>query len=536
MLRRLFTQLNGQAKTITSAAVIIGAASLASKLLGVFRDRVLAGLFGAERTLDIYYTSFRIPDLVFNLLVLGTLSAGFIPIFTEYIKKDSKEAWKIVNNLLTLMLFGLIAVCGILIFFTPFIVKFLAPGFSQQELETTSNLARIMFLSPILLGIAGIFGSMLQSFRQFLVFSLAPIMYNIGIIIGAIFFTPSMGIYGLGWGVVLGAFFHMLVQIPSVLWLGYRPRIDFTFIREGVRKILIMMVPRTLSLIINQINLVVVTIIGSTLQEGSITIFNFANNIQSVPLVIFGVSYAIAVFPTLSEYSNHKEKFIENFSLTLRQILFFVIPASALLIILRAQIVRALLGSGRFDWNDTVLTMNTLAIFSTSLFAQCLIHLFSRAFFAKKDSMTPFIVGVISSALNIILSILFIKIFFKSQVEGLALAFSISSIINLLLLWIVLKIRIGDIDEARIFASTVKIAIASFCMALSVQGVKYAIEPFFGTQTFVGIAIQGGVASITGVLIYFIVCFALQSAEAILFVSSLQKKFLSRFTPTESVE
>ena len=179
MLRRFFTQLNGQSKTITSAAVIIGAASLASKLLGVFRDRVLAGLFGAERTLDIYYTSFRIPDLVFNLLVLGTLSAGFIPIFTEYIKKDSKEAWKIVNNLLTFMLFGLITVCGILIFFTPFIVKFLAPGFSEQELETTSNLARIMFLSPILLGIAGIFGSMLQSFKQFLVFSLAPIMYNI---------------------------------------------------------------------------------------------------------------------------------------------------------------------------------------------------------------------------------------------------------------------------------------------------------------------------------------------------------------------
>lgn len=535
MLRKFFQNINGQAHSITSAAVIIGGASLASKFFGVFRDRVLAGEFGAGRALDIYYASFRIPDFVYNLLVLGILSAGFIPIFTDSLKNGKQGAWDLVNHLLTIIFFVLIAVCGILIFLTPKIMIYVTPGFSPQDLKITSDLTRIMFLSPIFLGVAGIFGGILQSFRRFFIFSLAPIMYNIGIIIGALFFTPKLGIYGLAWGVVLGAVLHLLVQVPSIWFLGYRPKLGFEISRD-VRKIFGMTVPRILSLIITQAHLMVITVIGSTLASGSIAIFNFANNLQSVPLVIFGISFSVAAFPALSDYAVNKEKFIETLSLTLRQILFFVIPASALLILLRAQIVRVALGSGNFGWNDTIHTINTLAIFSVSLFAQSLIHLLSRTFFAMKDSITPFCVGLLSTILNIFLSLYLVKTFTVWQVESLAFAYSIASIFNLLILWLLLKLKIGEIDETRIFYSSLKIGISAFIMTLAIQGVKYAIEPFFGTHTFLGIAIQGTAGGIVGILVYFLACLSLRSPEAILFLSSFQKKFLRKFTPTEPME
>lgn len=536
MLKKFLSSLNGQSKTITSAAIIIGAASLTSKILGVFRDRVLAGEFGAERTLDIYYASFRIPDFIFNILVLGALSAGFIPVFTDYLKKDEKDAWVIVSNVLNIMFISLIVTCGVLILYTPQIVKLLTPGFNADELKITSDVTRIMFLSPILLGIAGVLGGVLQSFKRFFIYSFAPIMYNIGIIMGALFLAPTYGIYGLAWGVVAGAALHMLVQFPSVIYLGFRPKLVFNFGHMGVRKIFAMMVPRTLSLGVAQINLLIVTVIGSTLEPGSITIFNLASNLQSVPLVIFGVSFAIAAFPSMAENANNKEKFIESFSLTLRQILFFVVPSSALIILLRAQIVRVALGSGNFDWHDTVLTINTLAIFSISLFAQSLIQLISRAFFAYKDSITPFMTGIISTGINIFLSIFLIYVLKMEGVVALSVAFSISSLISLLFMWLILKIKLGDLDETAIFSSSLKICIASFCMALSVQGMKYAIEPFFGTSTFIGIALQGFLASVVGIAIYFIVCFILKSPEAILFVSSLEKKFLKKYTPSEPVD
>lgn len=538
---KLFNHFNDQSKNISSAAIVIGSATLAAKLLGVLRDRVLAGEFGASRTLDMYYASFRIPDLIYNLLVLGTLSAGFIPIFSEYIHRDIKEAWKLVNTVLTVLFVLLVAVLTVFIFFSMPLTKLLAPGFNEGELIITSNITRIMLLSPLLLGISGIFSSMLQTYKRFIITSIAPIAYNVGIIFGAIFFVPVLGIYGLAWGVVLGAILHLIIQLPSSLSLGFWPQWIFDVKNSGLKLMAKLMMPRFLGLAVNQLNFVIITVIGSTLEKGSIAIFNFANNIQSLPLGIFAISYAIAVFPTLSEQARQKKKFIESFSLTLRQILFFIIPSSILLIILRAQIVRVALGSGNFTWRDTTLTFDTLAFFVLSLFAQGLIPLVSRAFYAQKDSMTPFFVGFISTGLNIFLSLTLVQFsnrlgFQGKEIEVLALAFSISSIFNVLALWILLKIKLGELDESKILQSTVKISIASFCMGVTVQGLKYALEPFFGTKTFIGVAIQGGVSGSIGILVYLTICFLLHSEEAIIFFSSINKKFFKSYVPRETIE
>lgn len=540
MFKKLF---NGQAKSITSAAVIIGAASLTSRLLGILRDRVLAGEFGAGATLDTYYAAFRIPDLIFNLLILGTLSAGFIPIFTSCLKKDKfsfflgwreqHQAWRLVNNLLNVILFLLILIFGVLIIIAPLLMRMITPGFNQAQLNEVVALTRIMLLSPILLGISGIFGGILQSFKRFFVYSLSPIFYNVGIIIGALFLTKFYGIYGLAWGVVLGSLMHLLVQVPAIYALGYKYNWLVDLSDRGMFQIFKMMVPRTLGLAISQINLLIVTIIGSMLSAGSITIFNFANNIQSFPMGIFGISFAIAAFPTFSEQVNDQKLFAESLSRTIRQILFFIIPSSVLIIILRAQVVRVILGSGQFDWNATVSTIDTLAFFTISIFAQSLIPLFTRAFYAFQDSKTPFYVGLVCTFINVILSGI-LSLFL--DVAGLALAFSISSIINLAMLWMIFRARLESIDETDILMSTVKISAASFIMGIVVQAMKYVIEPYFGTQTFFGIFIQGLIAGLSGLLVYFILCLIFKTEEAFIFINAFKRKFLNKYKPTETIE
>jgi len=537
MLKKLF---DGNSKSITSAAVIIGAASLTSRVLGFLRDRVLAGEFGAGGDLDVYYAAFRIPDLVFNLLVLGTLSAGFIPVFSTHIKKNllgeqgsQHDGWGLVNNLLHVLLILLFFCFLIIMIFASKIMTLLAPGFSAHQIEQATTLTRIMFLSPIFLGISGVIGGVLQSYKRFFVYSLAPIFYNIGIIIGALYLAPRFGLIGLAWGVVIGAFSHLVIQLPTLYILGYRYRPILDLKDSGMKTIFRMMVPRSMSLAISQLNFLVVTVIGSTLAQGSISIFYLANNIQSFPLGIFGISFAIAAFPTLSELVDNKEKFIESFISTVKQILFFIVPASALLLVLRAQVVRTILGTGRFNWEDTILTMDVLSFFILSLFAQSLIPLFSRAFFAYKDSKTPFFAGLASAVLNIILSFVLAK---KYGITGLALAFSLSSVTNLILLWVLLRKKIATLHENNIFTSVLKISSATFLLVLTAQATKYIVEPIFGTNTFIGIFVQGASAGIAGIIVYVLCCTLFKLQEAQIFLDSFRKKFYKKFKPTEIIQ
>jgi len=527
MIKKLF---NGQINSITIAALLVALSSLVSRFLGIFRDRILAGEFGAGDTLDIYYAAFRIPDLVFNLLVLGALSAGFIPIFIGLLKnkKQSRsqssvagQAWQLANNVLNILGLGLIILSGLGIIFAPYLMKLVVPGFSPDKQALTVGLTRIMFLSPIFLGISSVLGGILQSFKRFFVYSLSPIMYNIGIILGALYLVPLCGVYGLAWGVVLGALMHMLVQLPLVIKLGFKyiPKIEFR--NSNVQKIGLMMIPRTMSLAISQINLVVITIIASTLVSGSLTVFNFANNLQFFPISIFGISFAVAAFPTLSAIALNKKKLINSFSSTIRQILFFIVPATVLLLTLRAQIIRVILGTGQFDWQDTILTIDTLGFFSVSLFAQAAIPLLVRMFYARQNSKTPFFIGLISVVINVFLSLWLAE---KMGVAGLALAFSIASIINFILLWLVLRIEIGRLDELRILISTIKFTAAAIACGVAVQGMKLVIWPYVDMTKFWGVLTQGLVAGLSGVLIYIIVCLLLRSEELFSFWSSIKRR------------
>ena len=513
-------------QSVMAAAFIISSAGIASRILGLFRDRILAATFGAGDILDAYYAAFRIPDMIYNLLILGALSAAFIPVFTQLISKDKEEeAWDLANGVLNVQILIMSVVTIILAFFAPFVMSVITPGFSNGKMELTVLFTRIMFLSPLILGISGIFGGVLVSMKKFLIYSLAPIMYNLGIIFGAVFLVKIIGPAGLAVGVVLGAFFHMLIQYPALKFSGFKfhfmPKKSFQ--NKDVIKVAHLMVPRMMGVAVNQINFLVITIFASTLTAGSLAVFNFANNIQSAPLGLFGVSFAIAVFPSLSSFyaKNEKEKFVGAFSKTFRQILFFVIPISVLMFALRAQIVRVILGSGQFDWQDTILTFQTLGVLLISLFAQSLIPLLARSFYAVHNTRTPFYIALFSETINILLVFSLIGEF---KILGLAIAFSVSNIVNMILLLYFLKKQFGDIGEKYILKSGIKILTASLAAVLAVQFGKNIIGSKGELDTFVEILAQLVIAGGFGIAAFSLASYVLNIEEFFGFIDSVSRK------------
>jgi len=458
--------LHSQTKSITLASFILGATSLVSALLGFFRDRLLAGRFGAGDTLDVYYTAFRIPDFLNMVFIMGSISAAIIPIFSEYLSRSKNEAFRFLSNLLNLFLIILIGVSLILIIFTPQIIEIIAPGFSAQKQEMTYLLTRIMFLSPLLLGISNILSSVLRVFRRFLITSLSPIFYNLGIIFGILFFYPKFGITGLAWGVVFGAFFHLLIQVPILFKVGFKFEKVLDFADLGFRKVIKMTIPRSIGLAASQINLIVMTAIASTLAPGSIAVYNLADNLSRPFLTLVGNSFSTVAFSFLatSFSKNNQDKFSKIFSESFSKILIIILPASLLLFFFRDLVVKIILRVGSFGSADVALTAACLGLLSLGLFAQSLTLLTTKAFYAIHNTIMPALASIIGMAVNIILALLFVKLFAyqnplsepvihffnlanlkANQVIGLPLAFSLSSIIQFIFLQIAFRIKIKKV-------------------------------------------------------------------------------------------
>jgi putative peptidoglycan lipid II flippase len=263
------------------------------------------------------------------------------------------------------------------------------------------------------------------------------------------------------------------------------------------------------------------TMIASGLAGGSLAVFNFANNLQSFPVGIFGISFAIAAFPTMSSVAFNKKKLVANFSYTVRQILFFIVPATVLLLTLRAQIVRVILGTGRFNWEDTILTIDTLSFFAIGLFAHAIVPLLIRMFYARHNSKTPFFIGIVAAAANVVAAYWLSGVF---GVAGLGLAFSIAGIVNFILLWLVLHIELKGLDDIRIFLSTLKFSAAAIMCGVTVQAAKLAVWPYIDMARFWGVLTQGTVAGICGILVYLLVCYILGSEELFTLWTLVKKK------------
>lgn len=524
MVKRFFNILNKEFSGINEAAFLLGGFALLSQILGLFRDRALAHFVGPSASLDIYYAAFRIPDLIFNSFASLVSITVLIPFFIEKLDHDREHhgssAKSFLNEIFTVFFWLIIAVAVLAFIFMPLLAPYVAPGFNAEELAKLVTTSRIMLLSPILLGFSNLFGSITQIFKRFFVYALSPVLYNVGILIGIIFFLPIFGICGLALGIVLGALFHMLLQIPVLIRHRYVPHFISNINWAHIKKVFMLSLPRTLALALNSIAIAVIVSIASTIREGSISLFNFAYNLQAVPISIIGVSYSVAAFPALahafsSGQIGHFKDQIVNAS---RQIIFWSLPIVFLFIVLRAQIVRVILGSGSFSWNDTKLTAAALALFAISVVAQSLIVLFVRAYYAAGKTRRPLVVNLVFTALQIFFAIALLRYFqsheqFQFFIESLMrvqdvpgtallmlpLGYSIGTILNFLGLWFLFKRDFLKENANSLSRTFFQVFCASFFMGFVAYEFLGVFDNYLDINTFWGILGQGFFSGIIGI-------------------------------------
>lgn len=487
-----------------------------SNVLGVIRDHFLAQKIPTDR-LDVYFASFRLPDLIFNVLILGSIAAAFVPVYSMTVREQGqKKATELAQTVISIGLLVVLVCLAILFFLMPYLMKLLVPSFNEYKRIETVTLARWLLLSPVFFTISYFIGGILNSHKRFLAYSIAPLVYNLSIIFAVLIFADRLGVKGVAIGVIAGAFLHMLIQLPAAIKVGFSPAVIFNFKSAGLRKIARLMVPRAIGLGANQILLLAFTGFASAFP-GAIAIYNFADNMQTVPSVIFGTSFATAVFPTLAGLSiakkEEKEKFEILFTKSLRAILFLIIPSTAALILLRAQVVRLILGYGFFGWSDTKMASATLGFFALSLVAQGLIPLLARSFYALHNTRIP----MMASIVGIVISIFFGYFFsrqsgFASGVSGLALGFSIGSWVNFIILAVLLKKKIEP-DVLEIVDFVFKIIILTLIASLVAQFAKDWVGEVYGLERVRYVALQLGLSLLLGAAIYFAGAWALRVKE-----------------------
>lgn len=491
---------------ILSAATVIMFLSLASRLLGLVRDRLLAHYFTSD-LVGIYFAAFRIPDLLFQILVFGALSVAFIPVFTEYFKKDKESAWDLASSLLNLTFLIFLVLLILLFIFAEPLSLLLVPGLPRENpahLVLLVNLTRIILLAQIFFVVSAFLTGILQSFQRFLVPAAAAFFYNLGIILGIYFGGVRFGIYGAALGAVFGALLHFLIQLPLTRSLGFHWRFNFNFSHPGVREIWRLMLPRSIALAADQINLAVDTILASLISLSSITFLTFAQHLALVPVGLFGATIAQAALPILSHLGS--EENLDHFRQTLiscfRQIAFLVIPLSAAMIILHTPLIRLVFGAKLFTWDATVLTARTLAFLSVGLMAQSASLLLNRAFYALRDTMTPLKIGLASIILNILASVTFIN-FFHFPVWGLGLSASIAALTNLIFLLFFLRKKVGGFDGQEFITPLLKMVFATFIMAAVLYlPVRFLDRVVLDTTRTINLIFLVAISGTFGFLIY----------------------------------
>lgn len=518
MVKKVFSFVYKEVRGLHQAAYVLALFAFLSQLLAIVRDRLLAHSFGASGELDVYYAAFRIPDTLFVLFASALSVFVLLPFVTKRSESDGPKAGvAVLSQMFGLFLVLYIALAAGLALAAPWYIPALFPGLAESH-DVLVMMVRILLLQPLLLGISSLCGVVTQMHHRFVLYAISPLLYNIGIIVGLLFLYPMFGLLGLALGVLLGALCHLLVQVPYIMQsqFSFLPTIKFD--RQLITQIVRIAVPRALTLSVSQVVLLVFVGLATVMTVGSVSVFQFALNLQSVPLAIIGVSYSVAAFPTLSSLfaQNNLKGFNDQLVTAFRHIIFWSMPIIALVVVLRAQIVRVILGSGEFDWSDTRLTAAILAIFVLSLTAQAILLLLIRAFYACGRTMTPLWIAVVSGSVSVSLAFLFRGLYHASaelqatldqalritdvagsEVLVLALAFACGQLLQLTLLLIASKQAFGVVYNglyrllAQALASSLVGGLAAY---ITLQFVVERIDQ----DTFVGILLQGVIAGVVG--------------------------------------
>lgn len=427
----------------STGAIILTVTTFLSYIIGLLRDRFFARTFGAGRELDLYNASFIIPDLIFNILIAGALSAAFVPVFTNLLATGQKQQSDELSSTTINAAVILICIIGTLAaIFMPHLAKFIAPGFSEHEHMTLINLSRLMLISPILMTVSNALGSMLISYKNFLPYGISPIFYNLGII-GGTFLVPYIGIYGLVAGTLSGAVLHLLPRLFSILCSPFRYSFLLKIRNQDFIKIVKLAIPKMIGQPVEQLNFLAFTRIASLLAAGSVTAVSFARNFQSVPVSLFGIAFSVAIFPSLAQYAakSDRENFLKSFWKVARDILIFTIPSALALYLLSDLPIRFFLGGGKFSDENILRTASVLSIFALSIPTESLVHLLARSFYALKNTIIPVALSIIGLIISIAFS------YYKSKTIGIAAipyGFFLGSATEVVLLMILLRGKINS--------------------------------------------------------------------------------------------
>lgn len=530
ILRKSLNLLLRRQTNILSAAFIIMSTGVLSLILGVVRNRTLVTIFPVEASNQsgIFIVSSKLPDFLFQVLIAAALSVAFIPVFSDLLTRNrEKDAQKMASAILTLTVSIFLGFALILFIFAPFFLSILnlGGGYNSQEMVMMTGLMRVMLVSQSLFIVATFFTVYLQSYNHFFIPGLAAATYNLGIIVGLIFLAPTLGIYGPAVGAVIGALSFVLLQLPKVLKSGFNYKFNLSFRAPGVTNVLHLMWPRMITNGVFYLGTItLVTLISFLSDPGRKNLFfDYAQTVAFAPVSLFGNSIALAAFPILSREKERLDEFRATFMSSFNQILFLILPVSVLLLVLRIPVVRILWGAHGFDWEATVLTGRTLAYFSISIFAQALILLVSRGFYALHDSKTPLIIGALSTFFLVGLSAIFI-LQLGLGIESIAVAFSIASITQLIVLFLLLDRKVGGFEKIPLLFSLTKFFFATVFTGFALYvPIKLLDQLVFDTTKTVNLLILTGISSLAGLSLYLFLAWIFNIKEAGTYILMFKK-------------
>lgn len=565
MVQKIFALLNKEVGSVQHAAYILAGASFLSQILALFRDRIFASLFGAGKELDLYYAAFRIPDILYVAVSALISVSVIVPLLVQAERKDAEgqtgskyrsHVDELIAIIFTAFVWLVVVLSALAFVLMPHIIPALFPKFNGDIPELVT-ITRILLLSPILLGLSNIFSAIVQVSQRFFITALSPVVYNLGIIFGAVFLSPTYGIQGAVYGVIAGAVLHVIVQLPYLISIKKIPSFSFynpLKILHQARSIVLTSLPRTVSLSIAELVEFVLVIVAGYIGAGSIAVFTLAWNLQSVPLSLIGVSFSVALFPTLSKLftAQNDVLFREKFFFTIRQVTYFGSIAAVLSIVLRAQIVRTAFGAGVFDWNATRLTAAAFALFVVSLVFQSLVLVMTRTWYARGSTSKPLISNAFAGLITggVLVGLLYawkaipsLKMSLESmlRVQGLSgtevlilpLAFSIGALCNAILLIYTLR---GVVKGWKtIIRPCTEHLSGALIMGVVAYGILQLFADYVDTSRTLGVFLHGAIAGTIGLAVGFAFLFGIGNVETRHILDGLKRRKATVITENEPV-
>ena len=516
---------------VAKAAGVVGVATLLSRVFGFFRDVVVAGFFGAGLATDAFFVAFRIPNLLRRLFAEGSLTIAVVPVFTEYLKKKSREdAVELANVAFTLLsiILALVSILGILL--APWIIKIIAWGFTKNpdQYNLTVFLTRLMFPYIFFISLVALCMGILNSLRHFAAPALAPVILNISMIAAVCLFRGFFDepVTALAVGVIIGGVLQLVMQIPFLAKMGVKLRVNFNFSHPGIKKIGILMLPAIFGAAVYQINIFVGTLLASFLPVGSVSYLYYADRLVQLPLGVFAIAIGTAALPSFSDHvaEGRFDELKTTISFSLRLILFVTIPAMIALIVLRVPIISVLFQRGAFNVIKTMRTSEALLFYAVGLWAFSLIKVIVSAFYSLQDTKTPVKIAVVALVVNIIAGVI---LMFPMKHSGLALATSIASAVNVVVLFVILQRKVGKFLKRDFYVSVSRTVLSSLIMGVAISAVIYFLrwnsQGPFNERLFILI-----VSIVIGIVIYITSSYLLKSEEIAALIEITKRKIGNR--------